>query len=105
MNAPVDRLKTLVDEALLEEFVEALKNARLVLKRHRFVRIVPAPKDANALELAALQVDILLRILAARLADGKWVHLELLAAQLLIDFDLDREAVAVPARDIWRVET
>src|ERR1043166_4240740 len=32
------------------------------------------------------------------------LHLELLAPQSLIDFDLDRQAVAVPSRDVGSIE-
>ena len=68
------------------------------------VGIVPAAEDADALELRALQVDVLLRVLAAGVADRDGVHLELLAAELLVDLDLDGQAVAVPAGDVGRVE-
>ena len=67
--APVDRLEALVDEALLEESVEGLDDTRLIGEVHRRVRVVPAAEDAEALELGALQVDVLLGILAAGLAD------------------------------------
>ena len=52
----------------------------------------------------ALQVDVFLRVLAAGAADGDGGHLELFAAELLVDFDLDGEAVAVPAGDVGGVE-
>jgi len=45
-----------------------------------------------------------LRVLAAGAADGDGIHLELFAAELFVDFDLDGEAVAVPAGDVGGVE-
>ncbi len=45
-----------------------------------------------------------MRVLAAGAADGEGVHLEFFAAELLVYFDLDGEAVAVPAGDVGGVE-
>ncbi len=102
--APVDGLEAFVDEAFFEEAVKGLDDAGLVGEVHRRVRIVPAAEDAEALELCALQVDVLLRVLAAGLADFDGVEFELAAAELLVDLDFDGEAVTVPARDVGRVE-
>ena len=77
----------------------------LVFGGHRGVGVVPAPEDADALELLALKVEILLSVLPARQADLGGVHLELLFAELLVDLDLDRQSVAVPSWDIGRVES
>ena len=76
----------------------------LVAEGHGEVGVVPAAEDADALELGALEVDVLLRVLAAGAADGDGVHLEFFAAELLVDLDLDGEAVAVPAGDVGGVE-
>src|SRR6202012_3717156 len=84
MPAPVDGFEALVDEALFEEAVEGFGDARLVGEVHGGVRVVPATEDAEALELRALQVDVLVRVLAAGLADLDWIELELAAAELLI---------------------
>src|SRR5581483_5985605 len=86
------------------EAEEGFGDAGLVGKVHRGVRVIPAAEDAEALELRALQVDVFLRVLAAGLADLEGVELQLAAAKLLVDLDLDRQAVAVPARNVGRVE-
>ncbi len=104
VGAPVDGLEALVDEAALVEAVEGLEHLGLVAEAHGFVGLVPAAEDAEALELAALEVDEAGGVLAAGLADGDGVHLELFAAEFLVDLDLDGEAVAVPAGDVGRVE-
>src|SRR5689334_1839926 len=66
--------------------------------------MLPVAADAEPTELLALDVDELLRVLAARLADRDVRHLALLAAELLVDLLLDRQAVAVPAGNVGRVE-
>ena len=51
-----------------------------------------------------LKIDVFLSVVAAGAADGEGVHVELFAAELLIDFDFDGEAMAVPAGDEGGVE-
>ena len=104
VDAPVDRPEAFIDEVFLEEVVERLDDAGLVAVGHREVGVIPAAKDADALELTPLEVDVLLRILAAGASDGEGGHLEFLAAELLVHFDFNRETVAVPARNIRGVE-
>ena len=104
VDAPVDGAETFVDEFFFEEVVEGFDDAGLVAVGHGEVGGVPAAEDADALELGALEVDVFLRVLAAGAADGEGVHLEFFAAELLVDFDFDGEAVAVPAGDVGGVE-
>src|SRR5215469_4840908 len=104
VDAPVDGLQALVDEALLEKVVESFDDAGLVGIGHRQIGIVPATKHADTLELAALEVDVLLGVVPAGFTDGQGVHLELFAAELFVDLDLDGEAVAVPAGNVGGVE-
>ena len=104
VDAPVDGAQTLVDEALLKELEECLGDGGLVLEAHGGVGLLPAAEDAEADELLALNVEVLLRVFAAGTADGDGLHLKLLAAELLIDLDLDGQAVAVPAGDVGSVE-
>ena len=61
VDAPVDGLEAFVDEAALEEVEEGLGDGGLVAVRHGEVGVVPAAEDADALELGALEVDVLLR--------------------------------------------
>ena len=104
VDAPIDRLQSLIDKILLEEVIKCLDNLRFVLVRHGEVRVIPASEHSNALELGPLQINILLRVLAAGAAHRDRIHFQLLAAKLLIYFDLDRQAVAVPAWYIGRVK-
>jgi hypothetical protein len=103
VDAPVDRLQSLVDEVLLEEFVECFDDLRFILLRHGEIGIVPSSKNRDAFELRFLQVDIFLRVLAAGAANGDGVHLELLATELFIHFDFDWQAMTVPAGNIRRI--
>ena len=104
VDAPGDGLEAFVDEAVLEEVEEGLGDAGLVDGVHGGVGLGPAAEDAHADELGALEVEVLLRVLAAGAADLDGIHFELFAAELLVDFDLDGQAVAVPAGDVGGVE-
>ena len=105
VDAPVDGLEAAVDEAFFEEAVEGLESAGLVVAGHGLVGLVPAAEAADALKLRGLQVNVLLRVGAAGLEDRGDRHLELFAAQLLVDLDLDGQAVAVVAGNVGRVES
>ena len=75
VDAPGDGLEAFVEEAALEEVEEGLGDAGLVDGVHGGVGRGPAAEDAHADELRALQVEVLLRVQAAGLADGYGVHL------------------------------
>ena len=102
-DAPVDGLLRLVDEVLLGEVGELPDDRRLVERRHREVRVLPLAEDAEALELRLLDAHELLGVAATGLAEGDRRHLALLRPEVLVDLELDREAVAVPARAVRRV--
>ena len=99
-GAPVDRLLPAEEEALLGGAGERAHGGGLVALGHRRVGRLPAAEDAEPLERLALPVDPLLRVRAAGLDHRRPVHLALLRAELLVDLELDGQAVAVPARDV-----
>jgi len=76
----------------------------LEIEAQRLVRVVPVADHAQALEVGALQVDLLLGVLAALLPELFGVELGADLAPLLLHRDLDRQAMAVPARHVGRVE-
>ena len=80
VHAPVHGAQALIDEPLFVKRKERFEHHRLVLRVHGGVRIVEASKDSDALELLALEVEKLLRVLAALGADVGGTHLQLLAA-------------------------
>jgi hypothetical protein len=103
-DAPVDGLEAAVDVAFGEEVNERTGDDGLVFGRHGEVGLVPAAEDAEALEGGVLEVDVLLGVGAAGLADLGGRHLGFFGAEFAIHFDLDGEAVAVPAGDVGGVE-
>ena len=104
VDAPVHRLLALVDQALLDELPEAARDRRLVLEVHRQVGRVPRGEDAEALELLGHRADVALGVGAAGAAEIRDRHPALLRAELAIDLQLDRQAVAVVADDVGGVE-
>src|SRR5580698_9147856 len=104
-EAPVHRLHALIKVAVLDDAAEGAQLLRLVGGRHGEVGPVPVTEDAQALEVGALQLDLLLRVGAARGAEGARIELRARAAMLLLDLQLDRQPVAVPARDVGGVIT
>jgi hypothetical protein len=80
VDAPAYRLEAFVDEAVLEEVEEGLGDARLVFGVHGGVGLSPAAEAAEPDELGALQIEVLVGVLAACAANLDGVHLELLAA-------------------------
>ena len=100
MHAPINRAQTFVDESVFVEREECVQHYGLVAGVHSGVWLIESSKDSDALELLALEVEIFLRVLAAFGTDVERAHLKLLAAEFFINLDLDRETVAVPARDV-----
>ena len=102
VKAPVHRLESAEHETLGHDLRQRANLVGLGAEVHRRVRTVPRAEHAEALEVLALPVD-LFGGPGARLGD----HLarRQVLAVLLLDLDLDRHAVAVPARHVGRVET
>ena len=101
VEAPVHRLQAAVDVALAQDRAERAQLVGLVGEGHRQVRIVPVAEHAEPDEVLLLALDLLAGV-GARLR----LHLvgRQVLAELLLDLDLDRHAVAVPARHVARVE-
>ena len=104
VHAPENRLQALVDEAVLQEAKEGFDDLGFILRRHGGVGLIPAPENTQPLELRPLQVEVFLGVLAAGAAHRDGLHLQLLAAQLFVDFDLDGQAMAVPTGNIGGIE-
>ncbi|MPL90964.1 hypothetical protein SDC9_37023 [bioreactor metagenome] len=103
---PHHRLRALIERAVHQEFHEFLGDHRLGMEIHRQIGIGPVPGHAEPLEFLALHGDPVLGELATFLAEGDGVDVVLvqpLGAILLLDLPFDRQAVAVPARDIAAV--
>jgi len=72
---------------------------------HGQIRVSPFAENAEALELISLNADILFRIDAAGAAFFHLRQAGVFSAQLLVHLVFDRQSMAIPARDIYAVET
>ena len=104
VEAPVHRLEAAHQVAAPDDRGEGAQLLRLEARGHGEVGIVPVAHHAEALEIVRWMSTWLAAILAAGLAEGVGVELLADAAVLLLDLLLDRQAVAVPARHVGRVE-
>ena len=104
-DGPIHRLLGAVDEALFDEAGEAAQDLAFVGRIHRAVFRSPVGEDAQALELAALLLDVGGGEFGAGLAHAEGVERLLLGLEFLHHLVLDRETMAVPARDVRRAET
>ncbi len=102
-RAPLHRLLPAIQQPRLDALPEDADLLRLVGEVHGEVRLLPVAEDAQALELAPLDVDEARRVRPASRAHlGLRHRLLLRASELLLDLQLDRQAVAVPSRDVRR---
>ncbi len=68
MDAPIHGLAPAIDVAAFHEIQERAGNGGFVIEAHGQVRIIPAAKDAETLEIALVLLDKARRKLAAELA-------------------------------------
>ena len=106
-RAPHDRLGA-ADEAAFHRHVEEFgDDHRLALEGHGEVGVVPFALDAEAAEFLALHFHPMLGIGAAggaELVGRHGILRAVLGAELLLHLPFDRQAVAVPARQVGGVE-
>jgi hypothetical protein len=104
-QAPVNGLLALVDQAARHELAERPQDGCLEREVHRAVRVSPVAEHAEALEVVALRIDEPSGELAAGPAELARRSALGVGAQFLLDVQLDRQAMAVPARHVRRVES
>src|SRR5687767_6851818 len=97
MDAPVDGLLSLVEEAALDEGAKRTCDIRLVARAHRHVRLVPLTEHEETFELPGHDADEVVRRGATRAAHVGDRHVALLRPELAIDLQLDWQTVAVVA--------
>ena len=104
-DAPIDRFLAAINETLLHDVGEQAQLVRFVFLGQREVGMIPVAEHAQPLELRALDVDVFVRVGLARLADRDGVRRGIAGfAHVLGYFELDGQAVAIPARHIRRME-
>ena len=102
VQTPIDGLQPLVEVAFFEDLAERADLVGFGLEGHRQVGVVPFTQNAEADEVFFLALNLFGGEGAAQLA-----HLvagNVFAVQFL-DLVFDRQAVAIPARYIRRVES
>src|SRR3970282_545004 len=104
VETPVHRLRTAQQVAAFDDLRQRPQHVGLEAEIHRPVWMVPVADHAKTLEVAALDVYLLRRALAALLPERGGVELGADLAVLLLDRDLDRQAMAIPAGHVRRVE-
>ena len=104
VEAPVHRLHTAQQMAVLDHFRQRAHFVGFETEIKRSVRVVPVAQHTQSLEIAALDVDLLVGEFAAFRAELRGVELHPDFAVLFLDRQLDRQTVTVPARHVRRVE-
>ncbi len=104
VQAPVHRLRTPVQVSVVDHLAECANLLRLVARIHRQVRVLPVAEDTEAPEIPALGLDLCGGEGAAGSPERRGVELVPRLAVLLLDRELDRQAMAVPARHVRGIE-
>ncbi|KAG0771844.1 hypothetical protein G6F22_016155 [Rhizopus arrhizus] len=104
VETPVHGLQAAEHVTLVQDAAQRADFVGFIAEVHRHVRTVPAAQHAQALEVHALDVALFFGELSALLPEFNRVELGADLAPLLLDRDLDRQAVAVPARHVGCIE-
>ena len=104
VETPVHRLHAAGQMAVVDDLGQRAHLVGLEAEVERAIRVVPVTEHTETLEVAALDVDLLVGVFAALLPELDRIELDADLAPLLLDRDLDRQTVAVPARDVGRIE-
>src|ERR1700685_2269617 len=100
VNAPVHRLESPIDVAFFEECEECTSDAGFITRIHREVGLFPLAEHSQPLEFTTVRVDVAGSKITAHAPKLRRRHFAGLAAQFLFDFRLDRQAVAIPSRNV-----
>ena len=101
VEAPVDGLQAAVDIAFFQQLAQRAQLVGFIAVRHGQVGVVPLAEHAQANKILLLALDLHVGVGA-----GLFQHFsrrQVFAVQFF-DLDLDRHAVAIPARHVGRVE-
>ena len=98
IEAPMHRAQSPVHVAVLDHLAQHADFGRVVLRRHREIRLEPIADHSQPPEVRALQVDPFLRFGAAQLAQLELGNRARLVAELARYLVLYRHPVTVPSR-------
>ena len=104
IKAPVHGFGAAIHMAVLQHLAEGAQLLRLVLGIHGAIGVIPVAQHPQPFEVGALALDLLLGKGTAGGPERLDVELLAGAALLLLDLQLDRQSVAIPARHIGRIE-
>ena len=104
VHAPVHGLVAFLEMPVRREFAEGAHDVRLGAEIHREIGIGPVAQHTEADEILALALHLALRVLTALLAKFRGTHLDARFAHFLLDVQFDRQAVAIPAGHVGRIE-
>ena len=101
VQTPVNRLGATEQIAVVMDRAKGANNVRLGVEIHGLVRLVPIAEHAQSHEVGLLAFDLAFGVFAAQLAEFVW--LDVFAVQFF-DLVLNRQAVAIPAWHVGRIE-
>src|SRR5262249_30016773 len=104
IKAPVHGLQTPIQMAVRDDLAERAHLLRFVARIHRQIRPLPVTEHAEPLEVGALRIDLLRGEFAAGGTERARIELVPGSSVLLFDGEFDRQSVAIPAWNIWRIE-
>ena len=102
-GTPVNRFASLVEAISFGKAGKLTSGCRFVIGGHGQIGMLPVTEDAETAEFITLDVDPFFGVGAALFANLGLGHLPFFLAQFLIDFQLDRQAMAIPAGDVRRI--
>src|SRR5580704_9651003 len=101
-ETPINRFPAAIDVALFDEIEERASDGGLVFMAHSQIGIVPAAKNAEALEIPLVLLDKARGELTAELSKLSGGNFPF-STELFFDLGFDGQAVAVPAGNVGSV--
>src|SRR5437764_15122846 len=101
-DTPMDRTETFINRALFDELAQNAHDHRLIVRRHRLVRIGKIAEYAQPLEIISLALYITVGMLARSRANfyrGQGAWIDAFVSKLFVDLNFNRESVAIQARN------
>ena len=103
-GTPVNRLPATVQPAVMGEGRQFRSGLPLIAIGHSEVRVLPVPQNTKAFKFITLDADKLLGILTAGFTHLSLTNGIFLRAEVLLNLQLNRQTMAIPARDIGSME-
>ncbi len=102
VNAPINGFSPAIRVTFLHEIEQRAGDDGLVVMIHREIGIVPSPENSQTLKVPLMLLHVTRRKLAAKLSKFRRRNF-IFSSKLLFHLRLNRQSMAVPAGDVWRV--